>query len=56
MAIDGDRRRTARLILHGSGRGCTDAAEFADRTLQAGGAPGRMVFCGALTSRQGAHA
>ena len=44
---DGDRKVT--LILHGRGRGCTDAAEFTDWTLLVRGAPDRVVFYGALT-------
>lgn len=37
------------LILHGSGRGCTDALHFTDWTLIIRGPAGRLTLYGALT-------
>jgi len=36
------------LILHGSGRGCTDAAHFTHWTLQIKRPKGQTIFFGAL--------
>jgi len=38
------------LILHGSGRGCTDALHFTDWTLMIHGPSGKLTLYGALTS------
>ena len=38
------------LILHGSGRGCTDALHFTDWTLMIRGPAGKLTLYGALTS------
>jgi hypothetical protein len=38
------------LILHGRGRGCTEASHFTDWTLQVQGPSGNLALYGALTS------
>lgn len=38
------------LILHGRGRGCTEASHFTDWTLQIQGPAGNLTLYGALTS------
>lgn len=48
LAEGGDQRVT--LIVHGRGRGCTEASEFTDWTLVLDGAAGRLILYGALTS------
>jgi len=45
---DGDRKAT--LIVHGRGRGCTEASEFTDWTLILRGPPGKLTLYGALSS------
>ena len=42
--------QTLSLILHGRGRGCTDAEDFTDWTLLLDGPSGRLTLYGALTS------
>jgi len=44
----GDQKAT--LIVHGRGRGCTEASEFTDWTLRLQGPPGKLTLYGALTS------
>ena len=44
----GDRKAT--LIVHGRGRGCTDASEFTDWTLTIDGAAGKLTLYGPLAS------
>jgi hypothetical protein len=46
----GDQRATMNLILHGSGRGCTDATHFTDWTLQIRRPRGQTIFFGPLES------
>ena len=48
LVESGDRKVT--LIVHGRGRGCTEASEFTDWTLTLHGAPGKLTLYGALTS------
>jgi len=43
-----EKARTVSLILHGRGRGCTEAADFTDWTLLIGGASARLTLYGAL--------
>ena len=38
------------LIVHGRGRGCTEASEFTDWTLTMHGSAGKLTLYGALTS------
>lgn len=38
------------LIVHGRGRGCTEASEFTDWTLLIDGAAGKLTVYGALSS------
>jgi hypothetical protein len=38
------------LIVHGRGRGCTEASEFTDWTLMLQGAAGKLTLYGALSS------
>ena len=42
--------QTLSLILHGRGRGCTEAGDFTDWTLLLDGPSGRLTLYGALTS------
>jgi hypothetical protein len=44
----GDQKVT--LIVHGRGRGCTEASEFTDWTLMLHGPAGKLTLYGALTS------
>ena len=44
----GDQKAT--LIVHGRGRGCTEASEFTDWTLMLQGPPGKLTLYGALSS------
>ena len=44
----GDQRVT--LIVHGRGRGCTEASEFTDWTLILHGPAGKLSLYGALSS------
>ena len=44
----GDQKVT--LIVHGRGRGCTEASEFTDWTLMLHGPVGKLTLYGALTS------
>ena len=44
----GDHKVT--LIVHGRGRGCTEASEFTDWTLVLDGAAGKLTLYGALSS------
>jgi hypothetical protein len=46
----GGQRATMSLILHGGGRGCTDATHFTDWTLQLRRPKGRTIFFGPLES------
>ena len=48
LAEAGDQKVT--LILHGRGRGCTEASEFTDRTLMLHGPAGNLTLYGALSS------
>ena len=48
LVENGDQKVT--LIVHGRGRGCTEASEFTDWTLTLHGAPGKLTLYGALTS------
>jgi hypothetical protein len=48
LAGPGDRKAT--LIVHGRGRGCTEASEFTDWTLTLDGAAGKLTLYGALSS------
>ena len=45
---NGDRKAT--LIVHGRGRGCTEASEFTDWTLMLQGPAGKLTLYGALSS------
>jgi hypothetical protein len=45
---NGDQKAT--LIVHGRGRGCTEASEFTDWTLVLQGPAGKLTLYGALTS------
>ena len=45
---NGDQKAT--LIVHGRGRGCTEASEFTDWTLMLEGPAGKLTFYGALSS------
>jgi hypothetical protein len=40
----------ATLIVHGRGRGCTEASEFTDWTLMLQGPPGKLTLYGPLSS------
>jgi hypothetical protein len=44
----GDQKAT--LIVHGRGRGCTEASEFTDWTLMLQGPAGKLTLFGALSS------
>jgi hypothetical protein len=44
------KNRTVSLILHGRGRGCTEAADFTAWTLVIGKSSGRLTLYGALAS------
>ena len=44
----GDQKVT--LIVHGRGRGCTEASEFTDWTLTIDGVAGKLTLYGALSS------
>ena len=44
------RDQKVTLIVHGRGRGCTEASEFTDWTLTIGGPAGKLTLYGALTS------
>jgi hypothetical protein len=46
--LGGNQKAT--LIVHGRGRGCTEASEFTDWTLMLQGAAGKLTLYGALTS------
>jgi hypothetical protein len=46
----GGPRRTMSLILHGGGRGCTEATHFTNWTLQLRRPKGQTIFFGALES------
>ena len=43
------KNHTVSLILHGRGRGCTEAADFTAWTLLIDGPSGKVTFYGALT-------
>jgi hypothetical protein len=45
-----EKSRTVSLILHGRGRGCTEAVDFTDWTLLVGGPSAKFTLYGALTS------
>jgi hypothetical protein len=45
-----EKSRTVSLILHGRGRGCTEAADFTAWTLVMGGPSGGLTLYGALAS------
>lgn len=45
-----DTSQKAALILHGGGRGCTEATHFTDWTLLVRGPTGKFTLYGALTS------
>jgi hypothetical protein len=45
-----DTSQKVTLILHGRGRGCTEATHFTDWTLQVRGPAGKFTLYGALTS------
>jgi hypothetical protein len=45
---NGDQKAT--LIVHGRGRGCTEASDFTDWTLMLQGPAGKLTLYGALTS------
>jgi len=47
--IDGGGQKVS-LIVHGRGRGCTEASEFTDWTLVIDGPAGKLTLYGALTS------
>ena len=44
-----EKSRTVSLILHGRGRGCTEAADFTEWTLLIGGPSGGITLYGSLT-------
>ncbi len=44
-----EKSRTVSLILHGRGRGCTEATDFTAWTLVIGGRPDKVTLYGALT-------
>ena len=44
------RDQKVSLIVHGRGRGCTEASEFSDWTLTINGPAGKLTLYGALTS------
>ena len=48
LVESGDRKAT--LIVHGRGRGCTEASEFTDWTLMLLGRAGKLTLYGALSS------
>jgi hypothetical protein len=48
LVESGDQKVT--LIVHGRGRGCTEASEFTDWTLTLQGPAGKLTLYGALTS------
>jgi hypothetical protein len=48
LVESGDQKVT--LIVHGRGRGCTEASEFTDWTLTLHGPAGKLTLYGALTS------
>jgi hypothetical protein len=48
LVENGDQKAT--LIVHGRGRGCTEASEFTDWTLTIHGPAGKLTLYGALTS------
>jgi hypothetical protein len=48
LVESGDQKVT--LIVHGRGRGCTEASEFTDWTLTLQGSAGKLTLHGALTS------
>ena len=48
LVENGDQKVT--LIVHGRGRGCTEASEFTDWTLMLQGPAGKLTLYGALTS------
>jgi hypothetical protein len=48
LAEAGDQKVT--LIVHGRGRGCTEASEFTDWTLMFEGPAGKLTLYGALSS------
>ncbi len=48
LVESGDQKAT--LIVHGRGRGCTEASEFTDWTLMLQGPPGKLTLYGALSS------
>lgn len=48
LVESGDRKVT--LIVHGRGRGCTEASAFTDWTLMLQGPAGKLALYGALTS------
>lgn len=45
-----EKSRMASLILHGRGRGCTEAADFTGWTLVIGGTPDKVTLYGALAA------
>jgi hypothetical protein len=48
LLANGDQKAT--LIVHGRGRGCTEASEFTDWTLMLQGPAGKLTLYGALSS------
>ena len=48
--FEGGDQQKVTLIVHGRGRGCTEASEFTDWTLVIDGPAGKLTLYGALTS------